>query len=111
MTDPARRSRAHPAPSSTVVSCKWTNFTLAVLALPVFAIALQAQYQRAPCGFFLATPLFLLQVLLGLIPAVVLVRREKLVGSERWWLLAPAISGPLLSAAAIVVSVSTAGGC
>lgn len=111
MIDLAQKRRARPAPSSRAIACQWINIVFAAVALMLFAITLESQGERAPVGFILGAPLFLLQGLLGLIPAVLYVRREMLVGSARWWLLTPAITGPFLSATASVVSLLTFGGC
>jgi hypothetical protein len=111
MIDLAQKHRARPAPSSWAIVCQWFNIVLAIVAVLLFAITLQSQDDRAPGGFIMGAPLFLLQGLLGLVPAVRCVRQEMLVGSARWWLLTPAIAGSVLSATAAIVSLLTYGGC
>lgn len=91
--------------------CKLANWVMASVGLLLLAMAVQSQGERAPGAFFVAVPLFTLQVLLGVIPALACLRTERLVRSARWWLLVPTIGGPMLSAAAAAVSLLTYGGC
>lgn len=109
--DSAKRDGTGPAPSSWAIVCQWFNLVLALVAVLLFAITVQAHGDRAPGAFFLGAPLFLLQGLFGLVPAIRCVRRERLVGSARWWLLAPAIAGAVFSVTAVIVSLATYGGC
>ncbi len=104
-------------PRADVTPTRWIGVVagLNIASICVAALLLILTFQwidgRAPAGFIFAVPLLVGQALLGVLPAVLCVRRARLVGRERRRLLALSIAGPVISASAAVLSLLTFGGC
>lgn len=100
---PAPRARAR---GRSLASLTRTNVVLAIAGGALLATALLYKDSRgAPFAMFaLGLPLFLAQVASGLLPAAFCVGSERVTGASRLRLLVPAISGPLATLTACVLS-------